>query len=123
VTPDEGRALLDRLFGSIDAMDTEGMLSAIRPDATFRFGSAAEVAGHDAIREAVDAFFDSIAGIRHSLRLVLVDEDVLVCEGDVQYTRHDGRSLTLPFANVFGITNGLIGSYRIYVDIGPLYAA
>lgn len=121
-TREEGRVLLDRLFGAIDAMDTAGMLEVVRPDATFRYGSGPEVAGHAAIRAAVDGFFTSIAGIRHSLSRLLVDEGVIVCEGEVHYERHDGRSLSLPFANVLGISDGLVSSYRIYIDSAPLYA-
>ena len=47
---------------------------------------------------------------------------MLVCEGDVTYTKLDGSEVTLPFVNIFEIDGGLIVDYRIYVDVGPLYA-
>jgi len=124
VTADKtGGEFFENLFESIDAMDTERFLSFIDEDATFRFGSAPPVKGHAAIRAAVESFFASFAKLRHVLQRQVADDDAVVCEGEVTYTRHDGSIITLPFANVFEVDDGLISLYRIYIDIGPLYAA
>lgn len=112
-----------KLFASIDAMDTEGFLGFIAPNAEFRFASAPPVHGHAAIREAVDGFFSSIAALSHDLQRLVADGDSVVCEGEVTYTRHDGSTITLPFCNVFDVQDGLISLYRIYIDVAPLYAA
>lgn len=114
--------LLAGLFASIDARDTSGFLEHIAPDATFRFGSAPAVSGHDAIGDAVGGFFASIAGLRHRLEKTLADGSTLICAGEVTYERHDGQSVKLPFANVFEVQDNLISDYRIYIDIAPLYA-
>ena len=114
--------LAKQLFAAIDRKDTEQFLSCIAPDATFRFGSAPAVAGHDAIGAAVGGFFDSIAGLSHEVKQTMSSGSALVCEGDVTYTRHDGSEITLPFVNVFEVADGLIAEYKIYIDIGPLYA-
>ena len=111
------------LFASIDAMHTERFLGFIHEEGTFRFASAPPVQGHAGIREAVDAFFATFAELRHELTLLIQDGDRIACEGDVTYTRHDGSKITLPFANVFGLKNGLIDTYHVYIDIAPLYAA
>ena len=111
-----------KLFVSVDAMDTEGFLGFIAPDAEFRFASAPAVHGHAAIREAVDGFFSSIAALSHNLQRVVAEGDAAVCEGEVTYTRHDGSTITLPFCNVFELDGGLISVYRIYIDVAPLYA-
>jgi ketosteroid isomerase-like protein len=113
----------EKLFMSIDAMDMEGFLAPIAPDAEFRFGSAPAIHGHAGIKEAVGGFFTSIAGLSHELKRVVEDGNTVVCEGEVTYTRHDGSTITLPFCNVFETDAGLISVYRIYVDIAPLYAA
>jgi ketosteroid isomerase-like protein len=114
--------LIDNLFAAIDRQDTEAFLGFIAPEATFRFGSAPSVAGHDAIGEAVGGFFDSIAGLRHELRQTIASGSAIVCEGDVTYTRHDESEITLPFVNIFEVADGLVADYKIYIDIGPLYA-
>ena len=112
-----------KLFVSIDAMDTEGFLGFIAPDAEFRFGSTPPVKGHDGIRAAVEGFFSSFAALSHNLQRVVADDNGVVCEGEVTYTRHDGSNITLPFCNVFDVDDGLISLYRIYIDVAPLYAA
>ncbi|MBT8079172.1 MAG: nuclear transport factor 2 family protein [Gammaproteobacteria bacterium] len=114
--------LITSLFAAIDNKDMDGFLKHLGQTATFRFGSAPAVSGRNAIREAVAAFFESVAALKHELRRAIADGNVLVCEGVVTYTRHDERRVTLPFANVFEIEGGIINDYRIYIDIGPLYA-
>jgi limonene-1,2-epoxide hydrolase len=117
-----GDVAFDKLFASIDGMDTESFLSFIATDATFRFGSSPAVTGHSAIRQSVESFFSMFAALHHALHRLVADGNAVVCEGEVTYTRHDGSEITLPFANVFEVDGGLISLYRIYIDIGPLFA-
>ena len=112
----------DGLFVSIDAMDAEGFVGFVASDATFRFGSSPPVTGRSAIQQTVENFFSMFAGLSHDLHRVIVDGDAAVCEGEVTYTKHDGSNITLPFANIFEIEAGLISTYRIYIDMGPVFA-
>ena len=112
-----------KLFVSIDAMETEGFLAFISPDGEFLFGSTPPVQGHAGIGAAVESFFASFAALRHELQRLVVQDNTVVCEGEVTYTRHDGSVITLPFCNVFETDGGLISVYRIYIDVAPLYAA
>lgn len=114
--------MLAGLFAAIDAKDTEQFLEYLSESPRFRFGSAPAVEGRAAVREAVQAFFDSIAGLEHSLSASASVGTTLFTEGDVTYTRHDGSMITLPFADVFELRDGRIADYKIYMDIGPLYA-
>ena len=113
---------LQELFGSIDAMKTAVFVGFLAPGAVFRFGSAPAVTGRDAIAAAVDQFFASIAGVSHRLDKVFLQEGSIAVEGEVTYTRHDQSSVTLPFVDVFEMADKQVSSYRIYIDIGPLYA-
>jgi limonene-1,2-epoxide hydrolase len=110
------------LFAAIDAKDTGRFLAYLSDEASFRFGSAAPAEGKEAIRAAVDGFFSSIAGCHHMVPRFVATDDVVICEGEVTYTRHDDSEVTLPFANVFEMTGDLISSYKVYIDITPLYA-
>jgi ketosteroid isomerase-like protein len=114
---------LERLFGTIDANDADAFVQFMTPDCVYRFGSAAPLEGHAAIREATVAFFAAIAGLSHRLHRTWQDEDSVVCEGSVTYHRHDGSEVTLPFCNVFVLSDGLIQRYSIYADLNPLFAA
>lgn len=118
---DRGK-LLAELFAAIDAKDTAAFLATLSPTAVFRFGASAPVRGKDAIASAVDGFFSSVSGIRHELKNQLRDGSLLACEGEVHYTRHDGSTITLPFADFFDFDGDLISGYRIYIEIAPLYA-
>lgn len=39
----------------------------------------------------------------------------------VTYTRHDGSTLTVPFANVFGMRDIRVAHYQIYADVSALW--
>jgi ketosteroid isomerase-like protein len=120
----EDRAdFLGRLFAAIDAMDTDAFIAMLTPDAEFQFGNAPPVQTRNLIGESVDGFFSTIAGLRHDLHNVVDNGPLLACEGSVTYTRHDGTTVTLPFADVFEFDGDLIAGYRIYMDIGPVYTA
>jgi len=119
---DRHREILDGLFGAIDAMDTGRFLGFLTEDVSFRFGSAPAVRGSDAVGEAVGGFFSSIAGLSHDLKFAAAEGSTLITEGEVTYTRHDGSRITLPFADVFEMRGDRIAAYKIYMDIGPLYA-
>lgn len=110
------------LFAAIDAKDTERFLDYLTDEGSFRFGAAPPAEGKEAVRAAVEGFFSSIAGCEHVVPRFVSADDVIMCEGQVIYTRHDGSQITLPFANVFEMDGELICSYKIYTDIGPLYA-
>lgn len=113
---------LTGLFAAIDAQDAEAFAAFLTDDARFRFGSSPAVNGREAIAEAVAGFFDSIAGLSHAVHLFTAEGSTLVCEGNTTYTRHDGRTVRLPFANVFEMHGDKICDYKIYADLAPLYA-
>lgn len=121
ISLDAWRARFDALFKAVDAKDTERFLGFLTNEASFRFGSAPTVRGREAVREAVDGFFSTIAACHHELARIIAEDNVVICEGDVTYTRHDGTEVTLPFANVFELDGQFISAYKIYADAGPLY--
>lgn len=116
------QALLDELFAAIDAKDAGRFGEFLEADGSFRFGSAPVVTGRTAIVQAVEAFFATIAALSHEVTNTIADGSTLVCEGNVTYQRHDGSEISLPFVDVFELDNRLITDYKIYMDIGPLYA-
>ena len=113
---------LDGLFQAIDAKDTDGFTSFLTEDAEFRFGSAPPVTGRTSIAQAVGAFFETIDGLSHSVTKVWRADASLACEGEVCYRRHDGSEIIIPFVDVFACKGDLISSYKIYIDIAPLFA-
>ena len=113
---------LDRLFRTIDSKDAEGFAAFLSDNGVFQFGNAPAVSGRDAVKDAVSGFFDTIEGLSHSVMHVWRDEASLACEGEVCYRRLDGSDVVIPFVDVFEFDESLISSYKIYIDIAPLYA-
>jgi hypothetical protein len=104
-------------------MDAEAFASLFTADGSFRFGNAEPEVGRERVQRAVAGFFSSIVALRHhDLQTWNVQEDIAVTEGRVQYTRQDGSTVDLPFVNVYRTQGPLIEDYRIYVDVGPLFA-
>jgi len=112
-----------QLLQSIDNKNTESFLTFLADDGLFRFGNANPVKGKAAVREAVNAFFDSIKGLQHDLVKIWNEQDAMICHGTVTYTRHDSTILSVPFANVFDIRDNLIKEYLIFVDVSGLYGS
>ena len=110
------------MFAAIDAKDTAAFVAYLTDDAIFRFGSAPAVNGRAAIRDAVESFFATIAGSTHAIEKTLCEGATRVVEGEVTYTRQDGSHITLPFTDVLEYEGDLIAQYKIYIDVGPLYA-
>lgn len=110
------------LFTSIDAKDTPRFLTFLADDAAFQFANAPAAVGKPAISAAVDGFFGMIRASRHDIARTWAQPEHVICQGSVTYTRLDGGTITLPFANILGMRNGLIDDYRIYIDATPLFA-
>jgi ketosteroid isomerase-like protein len=112
-----------RLFGAIDTLEPTAPLEHVADEIVFRFGNAEPVVGKGDFAAAGVQFFGSLAAIRHDIRSIWEPEaDVVITEMDVTYGRHDGSTVTLPCCNVFRVRDGLIATYTIYMDIGPVYA-
>ncbi len=109
------------LFDHVDAKETNGWLEYLSNDARFYFGNAPPLAGKNAIREGVNEFFSTLSSINHDLAEILTLRDTVICRGEVTYTRLDGSTLTIPFANVLKLDgHGLIREYLIYADTSEL---
>jgi hypothetical protein len=111
------------LFACIDAKETQRFLDFLTEDALFRYGSSPPVTGHSAIRAQVEQVFSSIRSCSHRLDHVWDPPGFAICQGEVTYVRLDGRSITVPFCNVFQMQAEKIARYEIYLDPTPLMGA
>jgi ketosteroid isomerase-like protein len=83
--------------------------------------NAPAVDGKAEFSVALQAFFASVASVRHTITNVWSDADAVIAELKVRYTRLDGAELTLPCCNVFRVRDGAVADYRVYMDINPVY--
>ncbi len=108
------------LFKSIDELNADAFLAFLTEDVTFRFGNLPAVHGKADVSAAVNGFFGSIKAMNHDLTGIWKVDDVVICQGTVNYTRQDSSTLSVPFANIFKMNGNLIREYLIYVDISQL---
>ncbi len=109
-------------FADIDAFDPDKFVAHLTPDVTFRFGNADPVTGRAAVREAVAGFFSSIAGLTHHIRNVFEVGDTVIAQIDVEYRRLDGKTVTVPNADILVYDGDLVRDWQIYIDVAPVYA-
>lgn len=118
----ERKQWLEKIGQIIDAKDAKGFSELITEDGIFRFGNAPEVRGRKAIEDYVAAFFGMIKSSSHKVLNHWESGAGVVWEGQVEYTRLDGKKVTVNFCNVFYMKDDLIEKYLIFIDNAPLFA-
>jgi ketosteroid isomerase-like protein len=113
--------MLDDLFAAIDARDADRFAAFLAPSCSFRFGNLPVVEGRAAVRDFVAGFLGALGGIRHEVIERFEAPGRVAIHGFVTYTRADGSTLRVPFANVFHLEDGLITGYLIFVDNSALF--
>ncbi|GIG68077.1 nuclear transport factor 2 family protein [Phytomonospora endophytica] len=110
------------IFADIDTFDPDRFVAHLTPGAVFRFANAPVISGRAEIRDAVAAFFDTIAGLTHHVHHVWEHGDVSIAQTDVEYVRKDGGTVLIPNADILTFDGDLAKDWRIYIDLAPLYA-
>lgn len=111
------------LFAKTDSMDVDAIVSLFAPDARVVFGNSDPLVGHHEIRTGTTAFYDTIAGLRHSIVTEWTFANDTIAELKVTYDRKDGKQVTIPCVTIFHTdAEGKIDDYRVYFDVAPIYA-
>jgi ketosteroid isomerase-like protein len=110
------------VFADIDAFDPDKFVAHLTEDAVFRFANADPVTGRQAVKEAVAGFFSTIDGLTHYIRNSWDDGDTAIVQADVEYRRKDGKTVTVPNADILIYDGDLVRDWQIYIDIAPVYA-
>jgi limonene-1,2-epoxide hydrolase len=115
--------LVRTLIRAVDDADQNAIAALTAKEVHFRFGNAAPTSTRSELVAAAQSFRDAIADLHHTiLDIWEVGDGMVVAIMDVYYRRLDGRELTLPCCNVFGVHNGVVDDYRIYMDVNPVLA-
>ena len=110
------------IFADIDAFDPDKFVAHLTPDAKFRFGNADPVTGRAAVKEGVAGFFSTIDGLTHHILNVYEFGDTVIVKIDVEYRRKDGKSVTVPNADILVFDGDLVRDWQIYIDVAPVFA-
>jgi hypothetical protein len=117
----ETRKWLESIGKSIDSLDADRFAEFLTDDCLFRFGNQPDVTGKIPTRDYVAAFFKMIGGCEHSVIDFWTKENSVVWQGEVLYTRLDGKKVNVRFTNIFALKDNLIREYLIYIDNTPLF--
>ncbi|MBT8442721.1 MAG: nuclear transport factor 2 family protein [Gammaproteobacteria bacterium] len=109
------------MFAALDAEGVPGLFPYLHDDVLFRFGSFPPGHGRETFDETWRAISTDIASLSHELLDVWDMGESAVCRGNVTYELKDGRSVTVPFVNVFYLRDGKIAEYLIYVDASAVF--
>ena len=89
--------------------------------AQLRFGNNEPARGHDQIRGAIGEFWDSIEDLHHEFTGIWEQDDVVVLEASIRYTKLDGEAVYVPVTMSIERDGETVTASRIYGDMAPLY--
>jgi hypothetical protein len=102
-------------------MDVDTLLSVFAKDARLVFGNGQPLVGLDEIRTGITAFFDTIAGLRHTIVTEWNFGADTIIELKVTYDRK-GQQVTIPCTTIFHTdATGKMTTTTVY-DVAPIYA-
>jgi hypothetical protein len=110
------------VFADIDAFDPDKFIAHLTDDVVFRFGNAEPAVGKAAVREAVAGFFAGIDGLTHHILNSWEIGDITIVQIDVEYRRKDGKTVTVPNADILTYDGDLVRNWQIYIDVAPVFA-
>ncbi|MDA0181688.1 nuclear transport factor 2 family protein [Solirubrobacter phytolaccae] len=110
------------IFADIDAKNAEGFASRLSENARMRIGSQDPIFGPAAVVEGLSGFFQMIKALQHETVEVWEDGDTLIVESEVTYTRLDDSQITVPAVSILRRGPERIDDYRIFIDLGPVFA-
>jgi ketosteroid isomerase-like protein len=111
------------VFAVIDAMDLTALGSLFIEDARLTFGNNPPMIGAEQIRSGTKQFFDTIAGLHHTIVNEWHVDGQTIVELMVAYDRKDGQQVMIPCVTIFHSgDDGRIDDYRVYFDVAPIYA-
>jgi ketosteroid isomerase-like protein len=110
------------IFADIDALDPDAFVAHLTEDVVFRFGNNEPAVGRAAVRDGVAGFFATIAGMKHQVLDTFEVGDTVIAQIDIDYTRHDGKTVTVPNADILVFEGDLVKAWQIYIDLAPVFA-
>ena len=119
--PEETRHdMIASLYSAVDALDANSVGKHVTENVVFRLGNFDQITGRQAFIDGNARFFETINGMQHEISGIWQQDQTLICEGQVRYTRKDETELTVSFAGIFTLDQDLISDYRVYVDMSDL---
>jgi ketosteroid isomerase-like protein len=114
-----------RLLKIFETFNVSEAMTLFAEDATYQFGNYPAAVGIDQIKQAAaSSHMDFIKSATFDVKTMIEPGGgVVACEMDIKYLTTDGRTITLPCADLFRFNEqGLVKDMKIFMDAGPLFA-
>jgi hypothetical protein len=67
-------------------------------------------------------FWAMIEGLTHHILNTWDVGDTTVVQAEVEYRRKDGKTVTVPNADILTFEGDLVRDWQIYIDLAPVFA-
>jgi ketosteroid isomerase-like protein len=114
-----------RLLKIFETFNVAEAMTLFAEDASYQFGNyPAAVGKAQIIQAAASSHMDFIKSCTFDVKnMIEPGGGIVACEMDIAYLTTDGRTITLPCADLFRFNEqGLVKDMRIFMDAGPLFA-
>ncbi len=115
-------ALIKRYYETVDSMNLEAFKAMHSKNAKVKFANFPAAEGPDQIAGAIGQFWSTIGGLKHNFVNRWDNPEELILEVAVDYTRKDGKSVTIPCVSILKPEGDKVGELRVFIDVAPLYA-
>ncbi|MBV8885643.1 MAG: hypothetical protein JO235_16830 [Chroococcidiopsidaceae cyanobacterium CP_BM_RX_35] len=108
---------------SVDTRDIETFSKFLANECEFQFGNNSGVKGKTEILEGLKKFWMTYNGEEHVLQNILGNDKCFALEAINVFQRQDGKEVSIPAVAITERNeDGLVISFRVFLDIAPLYA-
>ena len=103
--------------------DWEQAKALLSDDILYRVGSAEPVYGKQAVVDFLSSLFKNQAQlIRHDVRQVFEEPDIISFEMDSKYIRNqDNHHLSIACCDIYRLEENRVKEWRVYADMSPFY--
>jgi SnoaL-like domain len=106
---------IERLVAAFDALDVEGVMALVAPDAEMRTADGRRAEGRQAVRDLVGSFIADLRSTSHRITAEWHQDDVWIAEIDASYELRDWLRLSsLPRAFILEQGPDGIRKLRVY---------
>jgi len=107
---------------ALDAKDIQRYGTFLADGCEMRMNNAGPISGKAAVTAALEAYWASFGTLEHDLLNIYGTDASFMLEALNHYTRSDGRRVTLrAVALTDRDESGLVSSFRLSTDTGPLF--
>ncbi len=115
---------LEQFYRVVDGMESEAFSKFFADDGEMVFANASPMKGRNAIAQLAQSIYEQIDKIAHDVLNAHQVENKIYCEGRVHYLKKSGAEVSLGFMTLMDLDpEGLLSSYRVYIDPTPFFQA